>query len=107
MSWELDTPEVPLKKSAALEKLEQMSLDQLNAMDRQEVNERIEEAAFGLARAYHKIKGSDCDTCIGIVHSALSQTGGALGGKVGAIMVATSVQAAENACRVVFTQEDK
>lgn len=106
MSWELDTPQVPLKKTAALENLEQLNPEQLNAMDRQEIDKRIEEIAYGLAKAYRKMKKGDCDTCIRIVISALRETGGAIGGKFGAIMVGTSQQVAEKTCKVIFNEEN-
>jgi hypothetical protein len=106
MSWELDTPQFPLKKSATLEKLEQLHPEQLNAMDRVEIDEHIEDIAYGFAKAYHKKKPHDFDTCLTIVSAALKETGGALGGKFGAIMVGTSQEVAEKVCKVVFDEEN-
>lgn len=106
MSWELDTPQFPIKKPAALETLEEMHPEQRNAMDRVEVDERIEEIAYGLAKAYHNKKPHDFDTCIAIVAAALKETGGAVGGSFGAIMVGTSQEVAEKVCKVVYDEEN-
>lgn len=106
MSWELDTPQVPFRKSPQLARLEQLEFHVREAMDRQEVNERIEEAAYGLALAYHKSPKNDYDTCVALVHQALSETGGALGGKFGEIMVGTSEKVAEKICKIVYNKEE-
>jgi hypothetical protein len=106
MSWELDTPQVPFEKSLQLARLEQLEFHVREAMDRQEINERIEEAAYGLALAYHKDKKHDYTTCVAMIQQALSETGAALGGKFGAIMVGTSQKIAEKISKIEYNKEE-
>lgn len=106
MSWELDTPQLPLKKSAQLTRLEQLAPHLREAMDFQEIHERIEEAAYGLALSYHKTKNSDYETGVLLIQQALSETGAALRGKFGEIMVGTSEKIAQKVCKVVFNKEE-
>lgn len=106
MSWELDTPQVPFKKSPQLARLEELDFHVREGMDRQEINERIEEAAYALALAYHKTEKNDYDTCVALIQQALSETGAALGGKFGAIMVGTSEKIARKISKIIYNKEE-
>lgn len=107
MSWEMDVPRFPFQKPVLLEKLEQLGPDAREAMDGQEVKERIEEIANGLASSYHVAIEGDYESCCEIVSAALTETGAALGGKFGAVMVGTSDHSARSACRIVFPENDE
>lgn len=104
MTSELDVPNLPFKKPLILEKLEQLGLEQREAMDPYEVQERIQESADGIAVSYREHGGQDYEGCVVMVSTALAQTGQALGGNMGAIMVGLSHRAARIACRETFPE---
>jgi hypothetical protein len=106
MSSELDVPNLPFPKPIQLERLEKIRREQWNAMDEVEVNEHVQEAADGMAYTYRKTGGNDYNMCISIIISALTEMGGALGGEAGAFMVGNSTEAAHQACRVAFPEDE-
>lgn len=104
---DVDTPELPFKKTKLVEKLEQLGFDQREAMDGQEMKDRINEVAYNLAETYQKrVSKGDVEGCLLVVNSALSELAHSLGGKFGALMAGMSDRAAQNACKSLFTQED-
>lgn len=105
---DIDTPNLPFNKPAQIERLEKMSFDQREAMDKVEVEEHLQDAADSIAIEYRKRGGdsSDYDGCILVLESALSEMGGSFGGKMGAFIVGSSNRAARRACRRVFPSED-
>jgi len=42
MSWEIDVPKLPFKKPIQIEELEKMEFHQREAMDQQEIKERLD-----------------------------------------------------------------
>lgn len=108
MSSELDVPNIPFKKPIPLERLEKLTYAQREAMDPTEIEERVQEAAEGLAWMYRKSKGDkgDYESCVGIIGSALTQTGQSLGGQMGAVMVGISDRLARRSCREAYPEED-
>jgi hypothetical protein len=102
MSWPPDMPDLPIKKPKELEMIEQLDNHILAAMDDVEIEERIRDAARAIAKEYHKELGGDYDSCKIIVSSALTETGGSIGGHFGESMISLSASEAENACRIVF-----
>lgn len=105
MSGPMDVPDLPFTKPQQLIDLEQIGTDRLNAMTKAEAYERIEEAAYALANNYRKEKGGDYDSCVDLVSMALRVTGGAIDSKVGPLMIAESEKLAQEACRVIFTDD--
>ena len=105
MSWDLDTPNLPFKKPKQLEVLEEMTLDQREAMDPVEVKEHIHGIAASLAENCKKENEKNREWCQMIIHKALQQTGAALGGKFGATMVALSDEIAEDSIKEAFGEE--
>jgi hypothetical protein len=104
---DIDTPELPFKKPKMIEKLEKLGFDQREAMDGQEMKDRINEVAYILADTYQKKVGeNDSEGCLLVIHSALSEMAHSLGGKFGALMAGMSEQAAQNACKKIFYKED-
>jgi hypothetical protein len=104
---DIDTPELPFKKPKLIEKLEKLGFDQREAMDGQEMKDRINEVAYNLAETYQKKIGkNDFDGCLLVVNSALSEMAHSMGGKFGALMAGMSDKAAENACKAIFYQQD-
>jgi hypothetical protein len=106
MPWHPDVPDFIIEKPHALEKIERLSQDVINAMTHLEMEEHIEDAASGLAKAYHdKCKQRldyGVDECILLVAGALSQTGGSMGGVMGSLMVGKSMDEAKRACHQFF-----
>lgn len=108
MGWDLDVPNLFFKKPKKLAELEKLSASQREAMDFVEIEERVRNVANSLAEAYQKQNASgDFDGCVSIVETALSETGGFLGGKMGARMVALSQKSAQNACRIYFPEQEE
>ena len=104
MNWHPDVPDINVKKPRELEKIEELPISVLNAMTPLELDEKIRDAADGLAKNYVKAASGKAtvDECILFVSGALTQTGAALNGKAGAAMVGKSDKAAENACKQLF-----
>lgn len=105
MSWDLDTPNLYFKKPRQITELENLSAQQREAMDPIEIGERVLAAANSLAEGYKKQSPkADFEGCILVVSTALAETGGSLGGKMGATMVGISQKTAEQACRESFPE---
>lgn len=107
MSWDLDTPNLYFKKPTQITEIESLSFAQREAMDQEEVKERVQAAANSLAEGYKQNGNGDFEGCVLIVNTALSETGGSLGGKMGATMVGISQKAAERACQQHFPEIDE
>lgn len=103
-SWHPDTPELDFKKPREIAYLERLDDQTLNAMDQVEVKEHIDTAAYETAKAYHDAKGGNYEDCVLVVSTALSVTGNSIGGKVGALLVARSDEAAKKASQMVFPE---
>lgn len=106
MNWPPDVPDFPMKIPHEIEKLENLPKNLLNAMTDVEAKEHIRDGANGLAGAYYnsrKEKGS-LSECKLFVSSALRQTGSAIGGKLGNLMVGTSDEASECACERLYPE---
>ena len=110
MAWHPDVPDFLAEKPHELEKLEKFSLEIINAMTHLELEEHIEDAAYALARTYHhqcrQRQDYGFDECVLIVSGALSQTGSSIDGKLGPLMVGTSLDSAKTACRQYFPEEE-
>jgi hypothetical protein len=110
MPWHPDVPDFITEKPRALEKIERLSPEVIHAMTHLEMEEHIEDAATGLAKAYHdKCKQRmdyGMDECVLLVAGALSQTGGSIGGEIGSLMVGKSLDEAKQACRRFFPEEE-
>ena len=108
MPWHPDVPDFINEKPHALEKIERLSPDVMNAMTHLEMEEHIEDAAASLAKSYHdKCKQRmdyGVDECIMLVSGALSQTGGSIGGAMGSLMVGKSLDEAKQACHRYFPE---
>lgn len=102
MSWHPDVPELDIPKPRAIEEIESLGDDVLNAMDTVEIDHRIESAAKQMAHAYVKKPEISFEGCVDLIAMALSVTGNALGGRVGAHFVAKSKEAAEQAAHEVY-----
>lgn len=104
MNWHPDVPDISAKKPRELEKIEKLPISVLNAMTPLELEEKIRDAADGLAKSYMQAakERATVDECIIFVAGALTQTGGAIDGKAGAAMVGKSDHAAETACKQLF-----
>lgn len=102
MSSEIDVPNLPFKKPVEVEELEEMGYDQREAMDYQEMSERINSIAYILAESCQKQGFSSRTECSAIIHSALTELGASFSGRFGAKMVALSESAAKEACKEVF-----
>lgn len=105
MEWDIDNPELPFKKPSELEEIEKIDSKQREAMDKVEMQNRINGAAVSIAEAYAENNGKDPEDCVAIIHSALTEMGGSLGGKFGAAMVGMAEKAAHFACQKVFPEE--
>lgn len=103
MQWHPDVPDIPIKKPKEIESLETMDRRVLDSMPGLEVEEKVEEIAHAVARAYKEQnpKGN-YDECLEIVSIALNVTGSAIGGKVGNAMIAESDSASRTACQLVY-----
>ncbi len=106
MPWHPDVPDFPLDKPPEIEKLEKLPLSSLNAMTIVEAEERIRDAAEGLAKSYTKRSGSKgtYDECVLVVTGALQETGSAINGKMGSLMVGISEHSAKDACRKFYPE---
>lgn len=108
MSWDLDTPNLYFEKPRQLTALENLTVEQREAMDPLELEERVLAAANSLAEGYKKQNPqADFEGCVLIVNTALSETGNCLGGQMGATMVGISQKTAENACRDSFPEPNE
>lgn len=107
MNWHPDVPDISVKKPRELAKIEELPISLLNAMTPLELDEKIRDAADGLAKNYVKAakEKATLDECIYFVSGALTQTGGAIDGRAGAAMVGRSDRAAETACKQLFPDE--
>lgn len=106
MPWDLDNPDIPVKKPKEVTELETMGKTNRDSMPPREMDEKVEDAALAVAKSYKKLPGADYEGCIGVVTVALTVTGSALGGKFGAHMVSLSVSEAELACKLVYDVEE-
>lgn len=104
MVWDQEGVEMPIKKPHQLIELEQMSLENLEAMTQEEVHSRIENAADALALNYMQERGESYEDCIEIVSTFLETSGGPIGGKVGAALVARGLPEATRACRYYYAE---
>lgn len=103
MKWHPDVPDLPIEKPKEIEKLELMDQRALDSMPGVEVEEKVEEIAHAVARAYKKQQpNGNYDECLEVVSTALSVTGSAIGGHVGTAMIAESDSAAKTACRLAY-----
>ncbi len=102
MTWHPDVPELNIPKPEAIKLLEGLGDDVLNAMDNEEIRRRMEDAANQLAHSYAKKPNADYEGCVDLISMALSVTGNAMGGRVGALFVGQSSEAAEKASRLEF-----
>lgn len=102
---DLDIPNLPFKKPDKIEKLEKLTFEQREAMDNEEVKERISQVAYSLAKASMDHNGKDFEACVDMVSQALTELGGSLGGHFGASMVARSENAALIACNDLFSKD--
>lgn len=101
-----DIPDFPFPKPRELEKLERLPPEVIHAMTRVEMEEKIRDAAVSLAKVYMlNTPSADFDECLLLVSGALSETGGSIPGQLGALMVGTSLQTAEDACRDYFPDD--
>lgn len=109
MSWpDNSNPQLPFKKPRQIEKIEEMTYDQREAMDGQERKDRISEAANVLAKTYQKkVKSADYEGCVLLTDSALKTLGYSLGGSFGANMVGMSKQASIESCKQTFLNEEE
>ena len=105
MLWHPDVPELEIKKPTEILQFEELSPEILEAMSTMEIHARIDRAAEAVAREYKKEKDESYDECVNIVSIALSVTGNAIGGKVGALMVGRSDSSAIQASRLVYPEE--
>lgn len=104
MAWYPDTPELDFKKPPTIIYLEELNNKTLNAMDSVEIEDHIQAAANETAQAYHQAKGGNYEDCLLVVSMALSVTGNAIGGKVGALLVAKCEDAAKKACEIIYEE---
>lgn len=102
MPWHPDVPELNIPKPKAIKWLEELGDDVLHAMDTVEINRRIDDAAGQIAQEYAKKPGADYEGCVDLISMALSVTGNAMGGRVGALFVGRCDEAAEKAARLVY-----
>lgn len=102
MSWHPDVPELNIPKPQALKTLEGLGDDVLNAMDTVEIDRRIDDVANQIAHEYAKTPNATYEECIDLISMALSVTGNAMGGRVGALFVGRCDEAGEKAARLVF-----
>ncbi len=101
-NWQ-DVPELGIKKPKKLEEFEELEPHILDAMTPLEVTEHIRDIAESVADAYHReVNGGNYQGCVDMVSVALSVTGNAIGGKVGAEMVGENESAAKEACKLEF-----
>ena len=108
MTWQPDTPNLPIRKPKEIEHLEMADRISLNSMPPAEVQEKVEEIAHAVARDFKKqVKNSSFERCVQIVSIALKVTGSAIGGHVGNAMIAACDTAAINASRDAFPEENE
>lgn len=106
MSWPPDVPDFPIKKPYEIEKLERLPRNILNAMTKVEIEEKIRDAADSLAKTYFHTKQEtgSMDECALIVSGALEQTGSSINGKLGTLMIGTSKEASQRACKRYYPE---
>lgn len=100
-----DVPDFPFPKPKEIEKIEQLPPEIIHAMTRVEMEEKIREAATSLAQAYFNCSPSEkanYEECLLLVSAALTETGGAVPGQLGSLLVGTSQKAASEAARELF-----
>jgi hypothetical protein len=111
MSWPPDVPDFLSKKPSALERLESLSPELINAMTDVEMIHHIHDAALGLAESYQR----ECqdrssygyEDCVLFVAEALVETGAAIDGKLGSQMISKSQQEAKNASQQCFLSDQE
>ncbi len=106
MVWDLDNPDIPINKPKEIRELEAMGKADRESMPPREMDEKVEDAAEGIARAYKKLPGSNYQDCLDVVSVALNVTGAALEGKFGTHMLSLSDSEAERACKLIFDIEE-
>lgn len=107
MNWPPDNPEIPIKKPRAIARLEKMDFHTLEAMPPVEIDEVSRDLAQGVAEEYSHQKGANFDDCIDMVSIALTETGSAIGGKVGSHMIGKCDKIAHDACRLAFPDKNE
>lgn len=105
MPWHPDVPDIPIEKPPEISELELIGREALDSMPPREMDEKLEEAAFSVAKAFKKQKGSDYSGCVSIVSVALNMTGSSIGGQFGSLMLAQSENQAKHACKIVFEED--
>lgn len=105
MKWHPDVPDLPFEKPVEIEELEQMDRRVLDSMPGVEVDEKVDDVADAVARAYKRESSeSSYDECVEVVSTALTVTGSSIGGHVGTALIARSEHAAKTACQLAFPE---
>lgn len=103
MPWTPDEEDFPISIPKNLQELEKLNQDQLRAMTRQEVDDRLQEIAEAAASSCRKeISGCTYETCVSVVSAVLNRAGSNIDNGVGEILVAESQSWAKVACGTVF-----
>lgn len=107
MSLDQDIPNLYFEKPKKVTELLELSLEQREAMDLVEIEERVRDTADSLAEGYkNNNKNGDYEGCVEVVSTALKEIGGSLGGKMGARTVGIGDNCAHNACRLHFPKAE-
>jgi hypothetical protein len=102
MVWDLDNPDIPVKKPKEISMLEAMGRANRDSMPPLEMDEKVEDSADAVARSYRKFPNSTYGECVTVVSVALNVTGSALGGSFGDHMMSKSESEAVRACKLYF-----
>lgn len=103
-----DIPDFPFPKPKELENLELLPPEVIHAMTRVAMEEKIHDAAVRLAKVYMlntPATKASFDECAMWVSMALTDTGSAIPGQLGALMVGTSRHVAEDVSRDYFPDD--
>lgn len=103
MEWTPDDEDIPITIPSSLRAFEKLGDDRLNAMTRQELEDRLLEASEAAAANYRKqVPNSNYDNCVLTVSTVLQKVGSDIGTPIGAIMTAESLTWAQKGCASVF-----
>lgn len=106
MAWTPDEEDIPIGMPENLRAIEEMDPDRLNAMTRQEVEDRLQEAAQSTASLYKsQVPKPSYDNCVLVVSTIFKKVGSDIGTHVGAVMVAESQSWAKTGCRSAFPDD--
>jgi hypothetical protein len=106
MEWTPDDEDLPIDIPGNLLDLEKLGPERLNAMTRQELEDRLQDASKVAAQSYlNTFPDGHYEACVLVVSTLLQKVGTGVDASVGSLIVAESESWAKAGCGEVFDHE--